>query len=133
MRLLVGTRHNRVISTTKPTCSLPCPRGPSIGKLVAVTGPLEHSCGSHSRACVSIMTVYYHDTQGGQKHELCEELSEVIPMHMDITPKRQSLPRRDISCKRVATQRAPAIQFSYIHKRILYSNPYRHTLHHINQ
>jgi hypothetical protein len=29
------------------------------------------------------------------------------PMHIEITPKRQSLPRRFISFNKVATQRAP--------------------------
>lgn len=31
-------------------------------------------------------------------------------MHMDITPNRQSLPRRFISFSKVATQRAPEIE-----------------------
>ncbi|KAF5820165.1 hypothetical protein HanXRQr2_Chr02g0085721 [Helianthus annuus] len=34
-------------------------------------------------------------------------LKRDVPMHIDTTPNRQSLPRRFISCSRVATQRLP--------------------------
>lgn len=46
-------------------------------------------------------TLHQNFTQKGKK------VKEGIPMHIDITPKRQSLPRLFISCNRVATQRAP--------------------------
>ncbi|KAJ0953356.1 hypothetical protein HanPSC8_Chr02g0082891 [Helianthus annuus] len=44
-------------------------------------------------------------------------LKRDVPMHIDTTPNRQSLPRRFISCSRVATQRAPVInQVQYYNK-----------------
>ena len=90
-----------------------------VGEVVNAIPSFEHSSSTHAWTCISSNRIHVHVQN--PSHFVLEQRGGWLPMHIDMTPNRQSLPRRFISLRIVATQRAPEWE-----SRFFITNPTSH-------